>query len=103
MVYGRPNNASGPVLVAPIKEIIRLPKEDAEPLGGKRKRGTTRPRSRSKSARPIDPDDYDIPPAAPVPNPEEGWDDDTQSTCRVLHFTDKSEVERRKRLLFRCL
>ncbi|PPQ76613.1 hypothetical protein CVT26_012739 [Gymnopilus dilepis] len=95
MVYGRPSSVSGPVLVPPIKEILRIPKENPEPLGAKRKRGTTRPRSRSKSVKPVDPDDYQIPPAAPVPNPEEGWDDETPATCTVLNYTNKMEVERR--------
>ncbi|KAF8912208.1 Mif2/CENP-C like-domain-containing protein [Gymnopilus junonius] len=95
MVYGRPNNVSGPVLVPPIKEILRIPKEEPEPFGAKRKRSTTRPRSRSKSIRAGDADDYDIPPAAPVPNPEEGWDDDTSSMCSILNYTDKTETEKR--------
>ena len=36
-----------------------------------------------------------IPPALPVVNPEEGWDDKTEAKCTVIHFTSKEEVERR--------
>ncbi|KAH9482624.1 Inner kinetochore subunit cnp3 [Psilocybe cubensis] len=91
VVYGRTTH-SGPVLVPPIKEILRIPKEDALPLGAKRKRGSTRPRSRSRA---VDHHENSIPPALAVHNPEEGWDDDTSAICTVLHFTTKDEVERR--------
>ncbi|KAF4615347.1 hypothetical protein D9613_002538 [Agrocybe pediades] len=97
LVYGRSNNMSGPVLVPPIKEVLRIPKEIPAPLGSKgakRKRASTRPRSRSRTV--AEPDsDYVIPPALPVVNPEEGWDDGTTSQCTVLHYTTKEEVERR--------
>jgi centromere protein C len=36
-----------------------------------------------------------IPPALPVVNPEESWDNDTEAKCTVTHFTSKEEVERR--------
>ncbi|KDR73744.1 hypothetical protein GALMADRAFT_251561 [Galerina marginata CBS 339.88] len=92
VVYGRTEH-SGPVLVPPIREIRRIPKDETIPLGAKRKRGSTRARSRSRQA--VDPDEYDVPPPLPVVNPEEGWDDETQALCTVLHFTTKEEVERR--------
>jgi len=95
MVYGRTKSHSGPVLVPPIKEILRIPKEVPAPLGSKRKRGGS-VRARSKSRPAADPDDYVIPPALPVVNPEEGWDDDTEAQCTVLQFTTKEEVVRRK-------
>ncbi|KAF8176019.1 Mif2/CENP-C like-domain-containing protein [Pholiota molesta] len=91
LVYGRSRN-SGPILVPQIKEIVRIPKEHSLPLGGKRKRGSTRARSRSQV---VDADEDAIPPALPVVNPEEGWDDDTQAVCTVVHYTSKEEVERR--------
>jgi centromere protein C len=91
LVYGRSRN-SGPILVPQIKEIVRIPKEHSLPLGGKRKRGSTRARSRSQA---VDAEEDAIPPALPVVNPEEGWDDDTQAVCTVVHYTSKEEVERR--------
>lgn len=96
VVYGR-SNGSGPVLVPHIKEILRIPKDDALPLAIKRKRGSTRPRSRSRAG--DGPDDV-IPPALPVVNPEEGWDNLTEALCTVLHYTTKEEVERRTYSLF---
>ncbi|KAG6887605.1 hypothetical protein C0995_014084 [Termitomyces sp. Mi166 len=75
-VYGRPPGAgNGHVLVAPIKEIIRIPKETPEPLG-KRKRSTRRK-------------------AALVTNPESGWDDNTDNFCVLLDYNSGEEVERR--------
>lgn len=91
LVYGRTRN-SGPILVPQIKEIIRIPKEIPVPLGSKRKRGTTHPRSQSRTLEAVE--DV-IPPALPVVNPEEGWDDKTEAKCTVIHFTSKEEVERR--------
>ena len=93
LVYGR-TSRSGPILVPQIKEIIRIPKEESVPLGiaGKRKRGSTRARSRSKATEPVE---GVIPPALPVVDPEEGWDDDTEAKCTVIHFTSREEVERR--------
>ena len=88
LVYGRTSH-SGPILVPQIKEIIRIPKEVAVPLGTKRKRGSTRARSQSKAVEGV------IPPALPVVDPEEGWDDNTDPKCTVIHFTSKEEVERR--------
>jgi len=90
-VYGK-TNSSGRVLVAPIKEIVRIPKEAPLPLGAKRKRGSTRPRSRSRAL----PDEEVIPPALPVVNPEEGWDDETTTVYTVLRYTDREEAERRR-------
>jgi centromere protein C len=75
--------------VPEIKEIIRIPKEASLPLGTKRKRGSTRARSHSKAVEGV------IPPALPVVDPEEGWDDDTEASCTVMHYTSKEEVERR--------
>jgi centromere protein C len=37
-----------------------------------------------------------IPPALPVENPEEGWDDGTKPQCVVLQYKTLQEVERRK-------
>ena len=91
LVYGRTSH-SGPILVPQIKEIIRIPKEVPLQLGTKRKRGTTRARSHSKTLEAVE---GVIPPALPVVDPEEGWDDNTEAKCTVIHFTSKEEVERR--------
>ena len=32
-----------------------------------------------------------IPPALPVVDPGEGWDDDTEAKCTVIHFTSWEE------------
>jgi len=41
------------------------------------------------------PEEEAIPPALPVSNPEEGWDDETTNLCTVLRYTDKEEAARR--------
>ncbi|KAF9473012.1 hypothetical protein BDN70DRAFT_867845 [Pholiota conissans] len=91
LVYGRSGN-SAPILVPQIKEIVRIPKEVPMPLGTKRKRSTTRARSRSRA---VDAEEDVIPPALPVVNPEEGWDDKTEAYCTVISYTTKEEVHRR--------
>lgn len=88
-VYGR-TVGSGPVLVPQIKEIVRIPKEPPPQLGGS-KRKRSRARSKSKT---VEDGIYDIPPARPVENPEEGWDDATEAKCVVLHYTTQEEVTR---------
>ncbi|TFK36420.1 Mif2/CENP-C like-domain-containing protein [Crucibulum laeve] len=92
LVYGK-TESSGPVLVPPIREIRRIPKENPEPLGTKRKRGSTR--ARSRSAKPQENAAMHPPIAGVVLNPEEGWDDDTDPTCTVLSYDDQVEVRRR--------
>lgn len=92
LVYGR-SATNVPILVPQIKEIVRIPKAQPEPLGAKRKRGASmRARSRSRA---VGAEEDQIPPALPVPNPEEGWDDDTDPVCTVIHFTSQEEVMRR--------
>ncbi|KAL0946393.1 hypothetical protein HGRIS_012622 [Hohenbuehelia grisea] len=88
VVYGR-RDSNSVVLVPHIKEIVRIPKEPAAPLGkNKRKRGGARARSKSKT--------NDEESAPPVPfNPEEGWDDDTDHTCIVNEYTTNTDVTRR--------
>ncbi|KAG6848207.1 hypothetical protein H0H93_002319 [Arthromyces matolae] len=85
-VYGRQAHSNGLVLVPPIKEIIRIPKEIPEPLGGKRKR------SRAKSKTVDDEIHYKV---IPVTNPEHGWDDETNNYCLLLDYDTKTEVDRR--------
>ncbi|KAJ3552142.1 hypothetical protein NM688_g4308 [Phlebia brevispora] len=81
VVYGRRD--SGQCLVPTIKEIHRLPKEEVQPLGAKhrRKRQT---RSKSVTVEPVI--EY---------NPEEGWDENTQSEGVVIDYETKEEVTRR--------
>ena len=83
-VYGR-EKGSGPVLVAPIKAIMRIPKEPPAPLGSKRKRSM---RGRSKSRV--------IEQPSVVYNPEEGWDDDTADECMILEYPGGMEKLRRE-------
>ena len=79
LVYGRSEGSKSPILVPPIREILRIPKEDSFSLG-KRKRGATRACSRSAKV--------SFTPSAPAvaPNPEEGWDKDTLERCPVLVY-----------------
>lgn len=88
LLYGRnPTPGLVHVHVPPIKEIVRIPKEEAEPLAGKRKRA----RSKSKAIE----EDKRIRIVHGVENPEEGWDDETESSAVVLDLRTGDEVERR--------
>lgn len=77
------------MLVPPIREIIRIPKEEPEPLGSKRKRNGGRGRSKSKATEEVQVK------MVPVDNPEEGWDDETDPYCTVLDYPTREEVRRR--------
>ncbi|KAF8625576.1 hypothetical protein AX15_005298 [Amanita polypyramis BW_CC] len=79
-IYGR-GESKGPILVPPVKEIMRIPKEPVVPLGTKRKRSSARGRSKSKA--------IEQPPV--MYNPEEGWDDSTSDTCVVLDYPSGKE------------
>ena len=86
-VYGRDRSTTpGPVYVAPIKEIMRIPKEPPVPLGSKRKRLG---RARSKSRMVEQP--------AVVYNPEEGWDDNTSEIGVILEYPGGEDKERREK------
>ena len=66
-----------------IKEIVRIPKEPSKPLGtAHRKRRHTTPRSKSEVVVTTD-------------NPEEGWDDKTQTNGVVVDWFTGNEVSRR--------
>jgi centromere protein C len=70
-------------LVPTIKEIVRIPKEPPKPLGtAYRKRRHTTPRSKSEVVVATD-------------NPEEGWDDKTQTNGVVIDWFTGNEVSRR--------
>jgi len=79
-----------------IKEIIRIPKPEPEPLGvAKRKRrGGTRPRSKSRTVG--SPEVQEEIHIVEVENPEFGWDEDTQPNGIIMDFQSQTEVERRK-------
>lgn len=88
-VYGRDRSTTpGPVYVAPIKEIMRIPKEPAIPLGSKRKRSSGRARSKSRMV--------EQPPVGY--NPEEGWDDNTSDIGVILEYPGGEDKERREQI-----
>lgn len=94
VVWGRRENGRSAVPV--IKEIITIPKPDAEPLGAKkRKRGTRKPRSKSTPSSPPPVRVREEIRIIEVENPELGWDDATPSTGVIVDWTSKEEVERR--------
>jgi len=66
-----------------------MPEEPHLPLSKKQKRQSTRLKSRSRDIEFVE---DEIPPAI---NPEEGWDDETDAKCIVLHYPTGEEVERR--------
>ncbi|KAG7448335.1 uncharacterized protein BT62DRAFT_930421 [Guyanagaster necrorhizus] len=72
-VYGR--ITEGRILVPEVREIRRLAPEPIEPLGSKKRKRSTR----SKSKAPVE---------YPDPNPEKGWDDETNTHCEVLTYPD---------------
>lgn len=87
VVYGRREN--GQSLVPSIKEIHRIAQMPAKPLGARRRR---RGQSRKKS-RTVEPEAQQV----LVYNPEEGWDEKTDSRCLVREYGDEDkEVERRE-------
>ncbi|GBE81851.1 predicted protein [Sparassis crispa] len=87
VVYGR--RESGISLVPTIKEILRIPKEEPEPLGAKyRRRKKLRSKSKSQPVEEIDP-------ASLVYNPEEGWDTATNPSGMVEDYETKTEITRR--------
>ena len=88
VVYGR--RGSGTCLVPTIKEILRVPKEDPQPLGAKRKR-RARSQSKAKSVEPT-----------LVFNPEEGWDDETDPSGVVIDYEEGMETTRRTLLDVEC-
>ncbi|KAK0496788.1 Mif2/CENP-C like-domain-containing protein [Armillaria luteobubalina] len=79
-VYGR--ITEGRILVPEVKEIRRLAPEPVEPLGAKKRKRSTRSKSKA-------PAEY------PDPNPEKGWDDETNTHCEVLGYPDGQPRMRR--------
>ncbi|TFK46651.1 hypothetical protein OE88DRAFT_1707180 [Heliocybe sulcata] len=97
VVYGRREN--GVTFVPHIKEIIRLPKEPVKLLGAAgRKGGKRRAASRAKSGT-AEPELEEV----PNPNPEEGWDDQTDPKGMIVDYITRQEVERRVAFTARML
>lgn len=69
-------------VVPVIKEIIRYPKDEIKPLGKKKPTSSRR----SKHTPPL---------MVVAHDPEEGWDDNTESYGVVVDFATQSTVERR--------
>ncbi|TFK63356.1 hypothetical protein BDN72DRAFT_826706 [Pluteus cervinus] len=96
LVYGKPEPGtnSAPILVPHIREILRIPKEVAKPLGKRKRGGATRARSKSRT---VDERTLEEATAAAkaAMNPEEGWDDNTDTQGIVLDFESKEKVQRR--------
>ncbi len=80
-MYGR--ITEGRILVPEVKEIRRLAPEPVEPLGSKKRKRSTRSKSKA-------PAEY------PDPNPEKGWDDETNTHCEVLGYPDGQPRMRRE-------
>ena len=83
VVYGRPDH--GKSVIPVVKEILRVPKEDPRPLGAKKK-GMKRAKSRT-----ADPDG--------IWDPEEGWDDDTDTHAIVWSVKEQAEINKRQSFL----
>ena len=87
MVYGRQGSEhpEQKVFVPTITEIRRVPKEETKPLGGRHRRRTHRGKSVTMS---VEPEDFRY-------NPEEGWDEKTDTEGVVIDYDTKQEVKRR--------
>ncbi|KAJ7143199.1 Mif2/CENP-C like-domain-containing protein [Mycena crocata] len=93
VVFGR-DPASGPILVPHIKEIIRIPKEPVVPLGKKgRARRRTTPAPAGKVVEKVIEKIVEVP--VEDTNPEEGWDDETETQAVVKDYVTKKDVTRR--------
>ncbi|KAJ6531069.1 Mif2/CENP-C like-domain-containing protein [Mycena capillaripes] len=94
--FGGRDPNGGPILVPRIKAIIRIPKEPVVPLGSKR--GRTRKRStpapeKGKGKVKIVEKVVEVP--VEVENPEEGWDDETETQAVVKSYPSNADVTRR--------
>lgn len=80
-------------MVPVIKDIIRLPKEDPEPLGVSARKRSKKPNSRIKA-------EGEDRKEVMVFNPEEGWDDETDPHGIVMDYSTHDEVRRSEDFLF---
>ncbi|KAJ7745502.1 Mif2/CENP-C like-domain-containing protein [Mycena olivaceomarginata] len=94
--FGGRDPEGGPILVPRIKAIVRIPKEPVVPLGkharGVRKRSRT-PAAAEKGKPRVVEKIVEVPVAAE--NPEEGWDDETETQAVVKAFEGGGDVKRR--------
>ncbi|KAJ7355819.1 Mif2/CENP-C like-domain-containing protein [Mycena albidolilacea] len=94
--FGGRDPEGGPILVPRIKAIVRIPKEPVVPLGkharGVRKRSRT-PATADKGKPRVVEKIIEVPVAAE--NPEEGWDDETETQAVVKAFEGGGDVKRR--------
>ncbi|KAJ7766613.1 Mif2/CENP-C like-domain-containing protein [Mycena metata] len=93
--FGRSDPTDGHILIPPLKEVIRLPKEPVVPLG-KHARG-----KRKTSVKPVSKGGVKIVEGKRTVhvegavNPEEGWDDETESQAVVKAYPGNEDVTRR--------
>ncbi|KAJ7770203.1 Mif2/CENP-C like-domain-containing protein [Mycena maculata] len=95
VVFGR-NPSDGPILVPQIKEIIRIPKEPVVPLGKKsrsRRRSRSTPVPNGRVVEKIVEKIVEVP--VDNANPEEGWDDETETQAVVKTYRTGEDVTRR--------
>ncbi|KAF7309889.1 CENP-C-C domain-containing protein [Mycena indigotica] len=90
-------DAAGPMLVPHIRAIVRVPKDPVVPLGSKKRSNNARRRSStpgsSKSKVKIVEKIVEV--HVDSANPEEGWDDDTNTQALVNSYPDGEPVKRR--------
>ncbi|KAF7331878.1 Methionine aminopeptidase [Mycena kentingensis (nom. inval.)] len=93
--YGGREESEGPLLVPHIRAIVRMPKEPVVPLGARK-------RSRRRSKTPAGDNGGKVKIVEKIvevhvdnSNPEEGWDDETETQAMVKSFPDGEEVLRR--------
>jgi hypothetical protein len=95
--YGAQHEERGS-MVAQIKTIVRVPQEDPQPLGARRRKGrraaSAKPRSKSQSK--ARDEEEEIQGLEEAYNPEEGWDDETDPYGIVKDWDTGDEVQRRK-------
>ncbi|KAJ7264854.1 Mif2/CENP-C like-domain-containing protein [Mycena haematopus] len=85
--FGGRDPEGGLILVPRVKAIIRIPKEPVVPLG---QHGRARKRSRTPAAIIVE-----VPVEGANANPEEGWDDETETQAVVKAYPNGADVTRR--------
>ncbi|KAG8931222.1 hypothetical protein FRC02_003037, partial [Tulasnella sp. 418] len=87
LIIRRPRADEAPVPI--VKDVLRFPQEDEQPLGAKRRgrKASSKPPS-SRDGRKKSVEVY-------VENPEEGWDEETEPIAMVLDYETKEQIEKR--------
>ncbi|KAF7337826.1 CENP-C-C domain-containing protein [Mycena venus] len=100
--YGGRDPEDGPILVPRIKAIITIPKEPVVPLGkhgrAARKRSRTPAAQDGKAGKErvkIVEKIVEVPVDSTNANPEEGWDDETETQAMVKAYPSNKDVTRR--------